>query len=130
MTDLKIATSFGGGSLSAELVLGVLKDGTYRKHMGSLRERLTHAMGQTSARLKTIGITPWIEPRAGMFLWCELPEDIDAVDIARQALAKNVILAPGNVFSLSQTASQFLRFNVAQSSDPRIFALLKTAMRK
>ena len=35
------------------------------------------------------------------------------------------MLAPGNVFSVSQTASAFLRFNVAQMGDPRIFAVLK-----
>jgi DNA-binding transcriptional MocR family regulator len=48
--------------------------------------------------------------------------------VARQALAENVVLAPGNVFSVSQTAARFMRFNVAQSSDPRIFAALERAM--
>ena len=33
LIDLKIATSFGGGRLAAELVLNVLSDGGYRKHM-------------------------------------------------------------------------------------------------
>jgi DNA-binding transcriptional MocR family regulator len=128
LIDLKIATSFGGAPLSAELVLGVLKDGTYRKHMNGLRERLSRVMGETSTRLKAIGITPWIEPRGGMFLWCMLPEGLDAADIARRALAENIVLAPGNAFSLSQSANRFLRFNVAQSADPRIFSALKTAM--
>ncbi|MDJ1159552.1 PLP-dependent aminotransferase family protein [Chelatococcus sp. SYSU_G07232] len=128
LTDLKIATSFGSGRLSAELVLTVLTDGTHRKHVEGLRERLSRAMGQTSARLKAIGIMPWIEPRGGMFLWCELPEGLDAADIARRALAENVVLAPGNAFSLSQSASRFLRFNVAQSTDPRIYATLRSAM--
>lgn len=128
LIDLKIATSFGGSSLASELVWGVLKDGTYRKHMVSVRERLSHAMTETSARLKAIGITPWMEPRAGMFLWCELPKGLDAAVIARQALSKNIILAPGNVFSVSQTATHFLRFNVAQSCDPRIIAQLKSTL--
>ena len=70
LIDLKIATTFGGGRLSAELVLTLLRDGSYRKHMESLRARLSQAMGETVARLKAIGITPWIEPQAGMFLWC------------------------------------------------------------
>ena len=128
LIDLKIATSFGGGRLSGELILGVLKDGTYRKHMENLRERLSRAMGQTSARLEALGIEPWIEPRGGMFLWCKLPEGLDATDVARRALAENVILAPGNAFSVAQSASQFLRFNVAQSTDPRVFTVLEAAM--
>jgi DNA-binding transcriptional MocR family regulator len=130
LADLRIATSFGGGRLSAELVLGVLKDGSYRKHMEGLRERLSHAMGETSARLKAIGIVPWIEPRAGMFLWCELPEGVDAAGIAQQLLAESIVIAPGNAFSTSQSASRFLRFNVAQSSHPRIFASLAAAMER
>jgi DNA-binding transcriptional MocR family regulator len=130
LTDLKIATSFGGGHLSAELVWALLKDGSYRRHIEALRTRLARAMSETSARLKALGITPWIEPQAGMFLWCRLPEGLDAADIARKALAQKVVLAPGNVFSLSQGAGRFLRFNVAQSMDERVFTSLKSAMRE
>ncbi len=129
LIDLKIATTFSSGRLSADLLLAVLKDGTYRKHMDGLRTRLAVAMGQTQARLKKIGITPWIEPRAGMFLWCQLPDGLDASDLARRALAEKIVLAPGNAFSLSQSAGSFLRFNIAQCADPRIFQFLETAVR-
>ncbi|PTM42182.1 PLP-dependent aminotransferase family protein [Bosea sp. 124] len=128
LIDLKIAASFGTGRLAAELVLTVLRDGSYRKHMDGLRGRLARAMGETSARLRAMGILPWIEPRGGMFLWCELPDGLDASVIARQLLAEGIVLAPGNVYSLSQTANRFLRFNVAQSGDPRLFSALGRAM--
>jgi DNA-binding transcriptional MocR family regulator len=130
LTDLKIATSFGSGRCSAELVLALLKDGSYRKHMDAVRARLSRAMGKTIARLKAIGITPWIEQQAGMFLWCSLPKGVDAADIARSALTAGVVLAPGNAFSLSRTANGFVRFNVAQSDDERIFKVLKAALSK
>lgn len=129
LIDLKIATSFGGASLSAALVQTLLMDGSYRKHIGALRQQLSGARAETAARLKAIGIVPWIEPQAGMFLWCKLPDGIDAADIARRALTDNVVLAPGNAFSLSKTAGGFMRFNVAQSVDPRIFTTLRTAMK-
>jgi DNA-binding transcriptional MocR family regulator len=130
LADLKVATSFGGGRLSAELVLALLTDGSYRKHVEALRPRLARAMGETIRRLKTIGITPWIEPSAGMFVWCRLPSGVDAAALARHALADDIVVAPGNVFSLSQAAGGFLRFNVAQSTDERIFAALETAMHR
>ncbi|HUL12600.1 MAG TPA: hypothetical protein VLU73_10570, partial [Methylococcaceae bacterium] len=114
LTDLKIATSFAGWRLSAELLLAVLQDGTYRKHVESLRHRLAAAMSRAGARLRDVGLTPWLEPRAGLFLWCELPNSLDAADIARRAIAENIVLAPGNVFSPARTAGRFLRFNVAQ----------------
>ncbi|MBN9222218.1 MAG: PLP-dependent aminotransferase family protein [Mesorhizobium sp.] len=128
LTDLKIATTFGGGRLAAELVLALLKDGSYRKHMDLLRTKLARAMVETGARLRAIGITPWIEQPAGLFLWCSLPDGVDAAEVARRALADNIVLAPGNVFSLSRTASRFLRFNVAQCEDERIFKVIEAAM--
>ncbi len=130
LTDLRIATSFGSGRLSCELVLTLLKDGSYRRHMESVRAKLSHAMGETTERLAALGITPWMEQRAGMFAWCRLPEANDVTDLARRALAQNVVLAPGNAFSLSQTAGNFLRFNVAQCADERIFKVLETLMTK
>lgn len=129
LIDLKIATSFGGGRLSAELVLALLSDGSYRKHMEALRLRLSRAMSDVIGRLAAIGIAPWIEPQAGMFVWCRLPEGIDAAEIARRALAANVVLAPGNAFSLSRTANSYMRFNAAQSGDQRMFEVLEKAMR-
>ena len=68
-------------------------------------------------------------PRGGFFLWCRLPDGLDAAAVARAALAENVVLAPGNVFSLSQTASDFMRFNVAHMSDPRMWDVLRRALK-
>jgi DNA-binding transcriptional MocR family regulator len=108
--------------------LSVLSDGSYRKHVETLRGRLSKAMFEVSAKLKSMGIVPWLEPTAGMFLWCRLPDGIDAADVARAALEKDVVLAPGNAFSLSQTATEFMRFNVSQMLDPTVFAVLGEAL--
>ena len=81
-------------------------------------------------RLKGIGITPWIEPAAGIFVWCELPDGIDAADVARRALADNILFAPGNVFSVSQSAGSFMRFNVTMMDDPKIYRVLQSAVAK
>jgi len=130
LADLKIATTFGGARLSSELVLSLLKDGSYRKHVEQLRIRLSRTMAETAGRLKMIGIVPWIDQPAGMFVWCRLPDGIDAAQVARNALSDNVVLAPGNAFSLSHTAGRFMRFNVAQCADERIFRALERAMEK
>ena len=39
-----------------------------------------------------------------------------------KATTDGVVLAPGDVFSVSRTAAAYLRFNVAQSRDPRVVA--------
>ena len=130
LVDLKVASSFSSGQLSAELVYLTLKDGSYRKHVEALRLRLAKTMSEVSARLEAIGIVPWLKPQAGMFLWCRLPEGLNAADVARACVAEGIVLAPGNVFSLSDGAGRFMRFNVAQSTDPRIFDVLEASMRR
>jgi DNA-binding transcriptional MocR family regulator len=130
LIDLKIATTFGGGRLNAELVYSVLSDGSYRKHMEGLRLRLARAMPEVSKRLKGMGIVPWLEPQAGMFLWCRLPEGVDASVLAQDALALQLVLAPGNAFSLASAARGFMRFNVAQSQDPRVGEILRKLLKR
>ena len=128
LTDLKIATSFGSGRMTGELVLNVLGDGGYRKHLEVVRHRLSVTRREVSAKLKNLGVTPWLEPQAGMFLWCQLPDGIDAADVARAALERRIVMAPGNAFSLSQSATSFMRFNVSQTRDPRVFDVLRDVL--
>ncbi len=124
ISDLKIATSFGGNPFAAAIIAQIVKDRTYQKHLVNLRARLLIAMDETRQRLKKIGIHPAMDARQGMYLWCAIPDSLNAADIARQALEQKIILAPGNVFSRNKNAGRFLRFNVAQSSDDRIFSYL------
>lgn len=129
LVDLKIATTFGGSRLAADLVLTALTDSGYRKHMASVKVKLANEMLNTAERLTALGITPWLMPQAGMFLWCRLPEGVDASNVARTCLKEGVILAPGNAFSQSLIAGDFLRFNVAQSADDKVFKVLAHALK-
>ena len=129
LVDLQVATNFGGPSpFAAELVFSTLSDGSFRKHMEAIRRRLARGRRETAARLEGLGIRPWLMPRGGFYLWCSLPDGRDASALARAALQDNVILAPGNVFSVSQSMSGFLRFNVSQMADPRILDVVARAM--
>lgn len=129
LVDLQVATSFGGASpVAAELVAGVLVGGTYRKHMDEVRQRLTAARARATERLERLGVRPWIKPRGGFFLWCKLPDGLDSAVVAKRCIENNVILAPGNAFSTSQSAAAFMRFNVAQMGDRRVLTVLAKAM--
>ncbi len=129
LVDLQVATSFGGPSpVAAEIIAKVLAGGSYRKHMDELRQRLTRSRRDVARKLQALGIEPWLMPRGGFFLWCRLVDGVDATAVARAALEENVVLAPGNVFSVSQTASHFMRFNVAQMNDPRVWEALRRAL--
>ena len=115
LIDLQVATNFGGPSPAATaLVHAALSDGSYRKHLQALHGRLAKQRKAMATALEAIGIRPVIVPRGGFYLWCRLPDGLDAADLANTALEENVLLAPGNVFSVDRTASDMMRFNVAQ----------------
>ncbi len=128
LLDLKVAISFGNGNLAAQLTLAMLTDAGYRRHLKALRQRLGDARIDAIHKLAGLAIVPWTLPSAGMYLWCHLPEGIDAAAVTREAFANRVVLAPGNAFSLSRELSGFMRFNVAQCSDARVFEVLETAI--
>ena len=130
LVDLQVATNFGGPSpVATGLIAAVLAGGTYRRHMDQIHRRLTIARAEASEGLARLGFVAWIVPRGGFHLWCRLPDGVDSGAVARRCMEDNVVLAPGNAFSASQSAAGYLRFNVAQMNDPRVFAIIAAAMR-
>ncbi|WP_374384932.1 PLP-dependent aminotransferase family protein [Dongia sp.] len=133
LVDLKLAVSFGNNEVSAQLIHHLLKDGSYRKHVANIRDRLARLRHQVGRKLAALGFTPWdasaVESDEGMFLWLALPTGRNgrplATDIAFSAEAAGLVLAPGNVFSPDGNWPHHLRFNVAQCQDPRVFSTLK-----
>lgn len=132
LTDMKLATNFASNALSSQIIYQLLTDGSYRSHIEKIRVRLAECQTRTRQKLLNAGFKLWCEPVGGMFLWAQLPDDlpegVDSDMIARRALDHNIVLAPGNIFSQSQTCSRFMRFNVAQSVHPKIFDTLRQIM--
>ena len=130
LTDLQLATGFGGPSpLVTDAIRRVLAGGSYRRHMEELRRKLTRARSQLTARLAPLGIRPEGSPVGGFTLWCRLPEGVDAMRLARRCLDRDVVLAPGNVFSPGQRVAGFLRCNVTQTSEQAV-ATIGQALRE
>lgn len=128
LTDLKIATGFGSSQLSAELLLQVLTSNGYRKHLQQLQVYLTQRRHEVMDKLALLGIVPTVVPEAGMFLWCQLPQNISALKLTRDCLTQQVMMAPGNVFSVAENADCFVRINVAQMSD-KVYHVLTQALK-
>ena len=128
LVDLKLAATMGNSATNAHILHRVLMESGYRRHLDGLRRKLADAMGRTLENLRRRGLIPWIEPRAGIYLWARLPGDAAAADVARHALARKVVFAPGPAFSASGEARGYLRFNVARCSEPRVYEVLDEAV--
>ena len=129
LADLQVATGFTGpGPIATSTIRAVLLGGGYRKHLDQLRRRLARARRDTADRLAPLGITPWLMPRGGYSLWCRLPDGVDATRMARTALDLGMLLAPGDIFSVSGTAGGFMRVNVTQMPYPVAYDAMARAM--
>ncbi len=128
LIDLKIATNFTNNQLNSEIVFHVLMDPTYLKHLDWMKKRLNFLRNDTIKKLESLSIIPWTIPKSGLFLWCKLPDHIDASALSKQCIKEGIILAPGNAFSQSKTAHQFMRFNVAQCQDKKVWDVLTQAI--
>ena len=131
LVDLQVATNFSGPSpVATTLIENVLSGGSYRKHMHEVRARLDHARSKTIPKLSNLGITPWVVPSAGFYIWGEFPEGMDTGDVAKMCLDRNVVVTPGDVFSPSHTASSFMRFNIAHMDNPLVYDVLTDVMKQ
>lgn len=130
LTDIKIATCFGGSNLSSEILYTALTDGNYRKYLEELKVRLSKAMDATIKQLEKLEIKIWVKPTAGIFVWCELPHHFDTARIAQRCLDNGVILALAKCISWRQNFKNFIRFNVAQSLQPKVFEVLSHAIQQ
>ncbi len=60
-------------------------------------------------------------PEGGLFLWCDLPENVDMLSFVSFALTKGVAVVPGNAFSVDdeEKCSSF-RMNYSTPTDENI----------
>ena len=128
LIDVKLATTLGNSRGTAAVVHHVLTQGGFRRHLDALRAKLSAATGRTLRRLNEAGLTPWTEPRCGIFIWAKLPEGVDAAHVARAGLERGVIFAPGQVFGDSSEVGRYLRFNVAHCASPIVWETLDFAI--
>jgi DNA-binding transcriptional MocR family regulator len=111
-------------------VADLLENGQYERHLRRVRidyaravTRMTEAVVHTFPEGTKIS-----QPQGGFVIWLELPGNIDSFDLARQALAAGISIAPGPIFSASQKYSSFIRLSCACEWSSRVErALVKLA---
>ncbi|WP_312526120.1 PLP-dependent aminotransferase family protein [Comamonas sp.] len=125
LTDLKLLGGLTSALPSEQIVHRILADGSYRKHVDRLRERVDKARHRCLRQLEALGCHAVHEPVAGTFAWVDCGMDSEL--LARQASEHGLLLAPGVLFSPRQAPSSLLRISVAMAEQPaawRTLALL------
>ena len=125
LMDFKMLTAVSTSALPEAVILRLLESGQYRRFLSGLRARLDRTRARLLARLEAIGLRAPDDQGAGMYLWAELPDGMDAASVADEARERGVMLAPGNIFRPNGEASSHLRFNVACSDHPEVYRVLQ-----
>jgi DNA-binding transcriptional MocR family regulator len=93
----------------------LLQGGEYDRHLHRMRAALatsTARIREALARYMPHG-TQITQPRGGYALWLELPKQVDTLLLAEQALAKNISIAAGPLFTASEKDRHCLRISCA-----------------
>jgi DNA-binding transcriptional MocR family regulator len=113
ITRLKISTTLAT-SIPAQLALAsYLAKGGYDKHLRQLRHQLMLQQLQFSQAIHQHlpAEVRFTLPQGGYFLWVQLPAQKDGLKLFRQAIAHNISLAPGHMFSSQQQYACYIRLN-------------------
>jgi DNA-binding transcriptional MocR family regulator len=65
-------------------------------------------------------------PQGGFVLWCELPEEVNAIELSRVAQREGISIAPGPLFSPDGQFQNFMRINCGYRIDAKMEAAVMT----
>lgn len=87
--------------------------GRYDLHMRKLRKALyTQCLQYAQAIIKYLPEgTKVSQPTGGYALWIELDKSINALELYKLAIARNISIAPGQIFSTDARFSNFMRIS-------------------
>jgi len=126
LADLKMLAGLTSCELGERVVHRVLVEGQYRRHIERVRLRVDEARQRCVKGLLRLGLTLPHEPHAGMFVWADCGRDAETV--ARAAVDRGMLLAPGSLFSPVQAPSRMLRFSVTMADSAAMWRELATLL--
>jgi DNA-binding transcriptional MocR family regulator len=126
--SLKLMHALSSASPTQAAVAHFLETGRYDLHMRNLRRALhTQCLRYTQAIVEYF--PPDIKvsrPGGGYGLWIELNKSINAFELYEQALAHNVVISPGQIFSIDSRFTNFIRISFGIPYSEQIDQCLKT----
>lgn len=110
---LKAITNVATTSVVQLSLLELLTTGAYDRHLRKLRPALHRLVLLTSQAIEKHFPpgTRISRPRGGIVLWIELPKAINAFVLQRSALAKQINIAPGPLFSNKGDYTNYIRIS-------------------
>ncbi len=110
---LKLMTTLSASVPSQLAIADYLQYGGFERHLRKLRHQLQVQQSKMRAAIERYfpPQTVLSHPDGGYFLWVELPENVDSLQLFHKALAAGISIAPGPIFSATQGYRHYIRLN-------------------
>lgn len=119
---LKQTSTLIGALLPTLAVAEFLKTGGFDRYLRSIRE----SYRQQVVRMREAIVESFPEgvalsrPQGGYLLWCQLPGDVDAIQLYQRARESGISIAPGPMFSPTAELHDFIRINCGYPWSTRV----------
>ncbi|MEV4781139.1 PLP-dependent aminotransferase family protein [Burkholderia sp. LMU1-1-1.1] len=128
LADRKMLSTLTTSDIGERVVYKVLSEGSYRKHADRVRTRLDGIRAKAVRQMERVGLKVDVASPAGMFVWADAGCDTSV--LTERAMADNLLLAPGSLFSPTQLPSTRMRLNVAAMQEPGVWKFLEQQLGK
>lgn len=118
---LKFAQSVATPTVLQMAVAEYLEKGGYDRHLRVLRSKFASQVQRFREEVAATfpAGTRVSEPQGGFTLWIELPHEVSALELQRDALERGIAIAPGPIFSARQRFEHHIRLSCGFPWSPR-----------
>lgn len=86
--------------------------GIYRRKLNLMCDLIDEKLGD---------LVSYVRPEGGLFVWCELPENVDMMTFVKKAVENKVAVVPGTAFTVEEgETTNCFRMNFSTPSDEKI----------
>ncbi|SDE57726.1 DNA-binding transcriptional regulator, MocR family, contains an aminotransferase domain [Mucilaginibacter pineti] len=126
--NIKMMHTISSATPTQAAIAHFFETGRYDLHMRKLRKALFTQCLRYSQAIATYFPpgTKISQPQGGYALWIQLHEKINAFELYQSAMAQNISIAPGQIFSTDARFSNFIRISFGITYDSVIEEGIKT----
>ncbi len=117
--DVKMQMDYGASSLSQWALAEIFESGAYDEYLTNLRIELKERRNIALAALNKhfSDIAKWNIPTGGFYIWVNIKSKIPIERLFREALDKNILLNPGNIYDYRENKSIRLSYSYAEKEE-------------
>lgn len=122
LVERKLINDVHTSTISQAIVSEYLGSGHYRRHRKKLQTENLLSRNLMLQAMETYfpQEAKWTVPKGGLFLWVQLPDNIDISEVRQQAIQENVLFASGSAFFPDKQGYPAMRLSFSNTSESEI----------